>query len=156
MATRIKKKMMKYKIFAVHNDYTGLIIRFTLGLGMFPHGAQKMLGWFGGFGLVKELKLLQELDIPWIVALMVILIEFFGAISLLIGFASRLWSIAFAGLFIGIIFLEHLQYGFFMNWFGNQAGEGFEYHLLVLGLCIALFVQGSGKYALDSLIFRKP
>lgn len=148
--------MMIQKIFSTDKDYTGLIIRLTLGLVMFPHGAQKMLGWFGGVGLVNELKLLQELDIPWIVALMVILIEFFGAISLLIGFASRLWSIAFAGLFIGIILLEHLQYGFFMNWFGHQEGEGFEYHLLVLGLCIALFVQGSGKHAIDSLIFRKP
>ena len=147
---------MKHIIFVTSKDYTGLIIRMTLGAVMFPHGAQKMLGWFGGSGFSKEVELLQQLDIPWLVAVMVILIEFFGAISLMVGFASRLWSIAIGVLFIGIIFMEHLQYGFFMNWFGDQAGEGFEYHLLVIGLCVALLVQGSGKYALDSLICRNP
>ena len=147
---------MKHIIFVTSKDYTGLIIRMTLGAVMFPHGAQKMLGWFGGSGFSKEVELLQQLDIPWLVAVMVILIEFFGAISLMVGFASRLWSIAIGVLFIGIIFMEHLQYGFFMNWFGDQAGEGFEYHLLVIGLCVALLVQGSGKYALDSLICKTP
>ena len=147
---------MKHIIFVTSKDYTGLIIRMTLCAVMFPHGAQKMLGWFGGSGFSKEIELLQQLDIPWLVAVMVILIEFFGAISLMVGFASRLWSIAIGVLFIGIIFMEHLQYGFFMNWFGDQAGEGFEYHLLVIGLCVALLVQGSGKYALDSLICKTP
>ena len=147
---------MKHIIFVTSKDYTGLIIRMTLGAVMFPHGAQKMLGWFGGSGFSKEVELLQQLDIPWLVAVMVILIEFFGAISLMVGFASRVWSIAIGVLFIGIIFMEHLQYGFFMNWFGDQAGEGFEYHLLVIGLCVALLVQGSGKYALDSLICKTP
>lgn len=146
---------MKDKMFETEDDYTGLIIRLTLGVVMFPHGAQKMLGWFGGHGFLKELELLQQMNIPWLVALMVILIEFFGAISLIFGFASRLWAIAFGGLFVGIILMEHYQYGFFMNWFGNQAGEGYEYHLLVVGLSIALLAQGSGRYSIDRLLVKK-
>lgn len=146
---------MKDKILKTDNDYTGLIIRLTLGIVMFPHGAQKMLGWYGGPGFQAELGHLQEMEIPWLVAVMVILIEFFGAISLIIGLVSRLWAIAFGGLFIGIIFMEHFQYGFFMNWFGNQEGEGYEYHLLVIGLCLALWVQGSGRFSIDSFLLQK-
>jgi putative oxidoreductase len=146
--------MMKEKIFNTHNDYTGLIIRLTIGIVMFPHGARAMLGWFGGFGFFNTLEGLQQMGIPWLVALMVIFVEFFGAILLIIGLASRLWAIAMGGLFTGIILKEHLPYGFFMNWFGDKEGEGFEYHLLMLGLCIALLVQGSGKYAIDNFISK--
>lgn len=95
------------------------------------------------------------MEIPWLVAIMVILIEFFWAISLIIGLVSRLWAIAFGGLFIGIIFMEHFQYGFFMNWFGNQGGEGYEYHLLVIGLCLALWVQGRGRFSINSFLLQK-
>jgi len=146
---------MRQLIFSTGSDWTGLILRFTLGLIMFPHGAQKALGWFGGPGFSKEMEHLQHLDIPWVVALLVIMIEFFGAISLILGFASRLWAIAFFILFVGIILIAHLQFGFFMNWFGNQQGEGFEYHLLVLGICLTLLVTGSGKYSIDNLIASK-
>lgn len=144
---------MKNKIFSTNKDWTGFAIRLTLGLIMFPHGAQKMLGWFNGPGFTKEIEHLTEhMHLPWIVAVLVILIEFFGAISLIIGFASRLWAIAFGILFIGIIFTAHIEYGFFMNWFGSQNGEGYEYHLLVIGLCIALGLNGSGKYSVDALM----
>lgn len=145
---------MKHQIFNTHNDYTGLIIRLTIGIVIFPHGAQAMLGWFGGFGFVSTLEHLEQTGLPSLVAVMVILIEFLGAILLIVGFASRLSAIAMGGLFIGIILKEHLPYGFFMNWFGDKEGEGFEYHLLMLGLCLALFIQGSGKYSLDSLISK--
>lgn len=147
---------MKNIIFSANKDWTGLVIRLTLGLVMFPHGAQKMLGWFGGPGFTKEMEHLTEhLHLPWAVSVLVILIEFFGAISLVIGLASRLWAVAFGVLFMGIIYIAHLDHGFFMNWFGNQKGEGYEYHLLVIGLCIALGLNGSGKYAIDRLISKK-
>ncbi|MGN7786438.1 DoxX family protein [Niabella sp. 22666] len=141
---------MKTKIFNTNNDWTGLAVRLTLGLVMFPHGAQKMLGWFGGPGFLKEIEhLTGHIHLPWIVAVVVIFIEFLGAIFLITGFASRLWAIAFGVLFTGIIFTAHIENGFFMNWFGNQSGEGYEYHLLVIGLCIALVINGSGKYSID-------
>nr|WP_294876202.1 DoxX family protein [uncultured Pedobacter sp.] len=140
-------------IFKTDNDWTGLITRLTIGLVMFPHGAQKVFGWFGGQGFSKEMGFFTEtLHLPWLIAFLVIFIEFFGAISLIIGFASRLWSIAMVILFIGIIFTEHLQNGFFMNWFGNQKGEGYEYHLLIIGLSITTFINGSGKFSIDKQI----
>lgn len=147
---------MKNKIFNTHKDWTGLVMRLTIGLIIFPHGAQKMLGWFQGPGFSKEMEhLTVHMHLPWLISISVILIEFFGAISLIIGLASRVWAIIFGILFTGIIFTAHLEYGFFMNWFGHQKGKGYEYHLLVIGLCIALLLNGSGKYSADQLIQKK-
>jgi len=144
---------MKQMIFKTDNNWTGLIIRLTIGLVMFPHGAQKVFGWFGGPGFSKEMSFFTEtLHLPWLMAFLVIFIEFFGAISLIIGFATRLWSVAMVMLFIGIIFTEHLQNGFFINWFGNQKGEGYEYHLLIIGLSITAFINGSGKFSIDKQV----
>ena len=145
---------MKNRTLTTNNHLTGLIIRLTLGIVLFPHGAQKMLGWFGGPGFTKEMEFLQQLNLPWIIAFLVIFTEFFGAISLIVGFASRIWSALTIILFMGIIFTSHLEHGFFMNWSGNQKGEGYEYHLLVLGICMALLVTGGGKYSFDNLIVK--
>lgn len=143
---------MKEKIFATGNDWTGLILRLTLGLVLFPHGAQKLLGWFGGYGFTNTMNGLSGMGIPAIVALLVIVLEFFGALALIFGFASRIWSIGLFGLFMGIIVKVHSAHGFFMNWAGTQAGEGFEYHLLVLGIAAAILLNGSGKFSIDGLI----
>jgi len=50
--------------------------------------------------------------------------------------------------------MVHVQNGFFMNWFGNQSGEGFEYHLLVVGMSLALVISGGGKWSLDRLMLK--
>ncbi|AEI50192.1 DoxX family protein [Runella slithyformis] len=144
---------MKNKIFNTNNDLTGLITRLTLGLILFPHGAQKMLGLFGGYGFNGTMAFFTEtLHLPWVVGFSVIIIEFAGALSFAVGFASRIWSVLTIILFIGIIFTSHLDNGFFMNWFGNQKGEGYEYHLLIIGLSLATLVNGSGKYSIDERI----
>ena len=147
---------MTQKIFRTNNDLTGFVTRLTIGLIMFPHGAQKMFGWFGGPGYAGEMKFFTEtLHIPWLIAFTVIIIEFFGSISLIIGFASRLWAVAMILLFMGIIFIAHVDNGFFMNWYGNQKGEGFEYHLLIIGLALATLISGSGKYSMDGILVQK-
>ncbi|SEW45022.1 ester cyclase [Chitinophaga arvensicola] len=147
---------MKQRIFSTHNDWTGLILRLTLGLILFPHGAQKVLGWFGGPGFTKEMSFFTDtLHLPWLIAFLVIVTEFFGALSLIAGFASRLWAVAIIILFVGIIFIAHIDNGFFMNWFGTQKGEGYEYHLLIIGLSLAILCQGSGKYAIDNGLIRR-
>lgn len=147
---------MKNRIFNTTNNWTGFITRLTIGLIMFPHGAQKTLGWFGGPGFSGEMHFFtQNLQLPWLVALLVIVIEFVGAICLILGLASRLWSVAMILLFIGIILMAHADHGFFMNWFGTQKGEGYEYHLLVIGLCLSTLVSGSGKYSLDRWWFKQ-
>jgi putative oxidoreductase len=151
--TEIKPLSWKQRFFTTHNDWTGTILRLTLGGILWPHGAQKLLGWFDGPGFSQEMQFFTEvMNMSWLVGLSVIIIEFFGALSLIIGLATRFWAVGVIGLMMGIIFTSHLEYGFFMNWFGNQAGEGFEYHLLFIGLALALLLQGSGKYAVDGKI----
>jgi putative oxidoreductase len=146
---------MKNRIFETKNDWTGLVTRLTIGLILFPHGAQKMLGWFGGYGFNGTMNFFtSSVGLPWIVAFMVIVIEFIGSLSLIAGFASRLWALLTIILMIGIVFTVHLNNGFFMNWFGNQKGEGYEYHLLVIGLSLSSLIAGSGKYSVDRIIVR--
>lgn len=145
---------MKY-FFQTHNDWTGLVLRLTLGLIIFPHGAQKLLGWFGGFGFSGTMGYFTgTVKLPWLIAFLVILVEFFGSLCLLAGLGGRIWSVALVILMLGIIFTAHVKHGFFMNWIGNQAGEGYEYHLLVIGMSIALLLNGSGKFSLDGIITR--
>jgi putative oxidoreductase len=147
---------MKIKIFSTNNDFTGLITRLTIGLILLPHGTQKMLGIFGGYGFSGTMNFFTNtLHLPWLIGFFVIIIEFVGALSLIAGFASRVWSGLVIILFLGIIFTSHLSNGFFMNWFGNQKGEGYEYHLLVIGLSLATLINGSGKYSVDESLSKR-
>lgn len=144
---------MFMSILSANGDITGLILRITLALILFPHGAQKLLGWFGGYGFKGTMGFFTgTVNLPYFVGLLVILIEFFAPILLLIGFATRIAALGILGLMIGIIFTSHIGNGFFMNWAGNQPGEGFEYHLLVIGLCIALLIEGAGRFSVDRLL----
>jgi putative oxidoreductase len=146
---------MRQLLFSTTQDWTGFILRITLGCVMFSHGAQKLLGWYGGYGFNGTMKFFTDsMKMPWIFAFLVIFIEFFGALALLAGFASRLWAIGLVVIMIGAIYTTNLKYGFFMNWFGNQAGEGYEYHLLVIAICLVILFLGSGRYSIDGLIAR--
>ena len=147
---------MKNKIFKTNNDLTGLVIRMTVGLVLFPHGAQKMLGTFGGYGYKGTMHFFTDtMHLPWLISFLIIIIEFVGALSLLFGFASRIWSLCILVLMVGVILTSHVEYGFFMNWFGQQKGEGYEFHLLMIGLCLALIFNGSGRYSADNLLTSK-
>jgi putative oxidoreductase len=138
------------KIFQTTESKSATILRIVLGIILFPHGAQKMLGWFGGYGFNGTMGFLTGASgLPWIIAFLVIAIEFFGAIALVFGFATRIVAAGIISLFTGIIYTSHLQNGFFMNWAGNLKGEGYEYHLLVIGIAIALLVSGAGKWSVD-------
>lgn len=131
------------------------IARWTLGLVMLPHGAQKLLGLFGGYGYTATMDALtSQMGLPSIIAFSVIMIEFFGSISLLLGLFSRFWALALTGMFIGIILTTQLEHGFFMNWYGNQAGEGYEFSLLIIGLALSVVINGSGKWSLDGFISK--
>lgn len=147
---------MVKRVLRTNNDWTGLVTRTTIGIILLPHGAQKLLGLFGGYGFRGTISFLTDtMHLPWTIGLLVIIIEFFGSLSLIAGFASRIWSALTIILFIGIIVSSHLDNGFFMNWFGNQKGEGFEFHLLIIGLSLATLINGSGKFSADNLVTRK-
>ncbi|WP_431160826.1 DoxX family protein [Flagellimonas beolgyonensis] len=145
------------KILLETNPTIGFVIaRSTLGLVMFPHGAQKLLGLFDGNGYSATMDFFTtQMGLPSLVAFTIIIIEFFGSIALILGFISRFWALSFAGMFVGIIYTTQWEHGFFMNWFGNQAGEGYEYSLLIIGLALSILVNGSGKWSMDSLISKK-
>ncbi len=146
---------MKNKIFDTNNDWTGVIARLAIGIVLFPHGAQKLLGVFGGYGFSGTMGFFTgTVHLPWIIAFLVIIIEFFGSVSFILGFASRIWATLTIILMLGIILTSHIDNGFFMNWLGNQKGEGYEYHLLVIGLCLAILANGSGKYSADKIISK--
>ena len=126
-----------------------LIVRLTLGIVMFPHGAQKLLGWFGGAGFSATLKGMTGMGLPAAVVILVIAVEFLGSLSLILGLLGRLSALGFIGLMLGAIFMVHLPNGFFMNWMGSQKGEGIEYHILVIGIALAILVKGSGSLSVD-------
>jgi len=141
------------KLLSTNNNAAITVVRILLGIVLFPHGAQKLLGWFGGYGFTGTMGFLTGMQhLPYIIALLVILIEFFGGLFLIIGFATRYVALAVIILFAGIVFTVHLQNGFFMNWNGNQKGEGFEYHLLVISIAVALLINGAGALSLDKKI----
>ena len=138
---------------ATNDDAGPVILRLTLALVFFPHGAQKLLGWFGGFGFSGTMDYLTgAVGLPAVIALLVILIEFFGPIALALGFFTRAAALGIGAVMVGAIATQHWQHGFFMNWTGQQAGEGFEYHLLVLGIVLVLLLKGSGALSLDRLL----
>lgn len=129
--------------------------RLVLAAVMFPHGAQKLFGWFGGYGFDGTMGFLTgQVGLPWIVALTVILAESVGALALAAGLLSRIAAAGIAAVMIGAVVTAHLPHGFFMNWSGQQGGEGFEYHLLALALALPIVVRGGGRLAVDAVIAR--
>jgi putative oxidoreductase len=142
--------------FQTDDTWTGLVLRITLGLVMFPHGAQKLLGWYGGFGFSRTMGFFTEtMHLPWIVALLVIVGEFFGSLGLIAGLLTRFTAASFMVIMLGAITTAHLQNGFFMNWLGKQQGEGYEYHLLVIGIGLTLLIAGAGKWSVDKVIAER-
>ena len=130
-------------------DFAGLFMRLALGIAIFPHGAQKVLGWFGGHGPSATIEGLGKAGLPpWLVVL-VMAAEFGGSILLIVGFLTRIAAFGIGCLMAGAIAMVHGKVGFFMNWAGTQKGEGFEYHILALGLAIALMFTGGGALSLD-------
>jgi len=137
------------------DGWTGLVLRLTLGLVMYPHGAQKLLGWYGGFGFEGMMGFFtQQMGMPWLVAFLVIIGESFGSVALLAGLLTRFTAASFGIIMLGAISMVHLPHGFFMNWSGKQQGEGYEYHLLVIGIAIALLITGAGRWSADRMITK--
>ena len=140
---------MKRILFNTNDSVVPLFLRLFLAFVLFPHGAQKLLGWFGGFGFEGTMQYFTGMrGMPWIVGFVVILIEFFGPIALVLGFAVRFWSLAIAVVMTGIILTTFTEY-FFMNWFGEHKTEGMEFFLLTIGMSLALIFSGGGKFSVD-------
>ncbi|TGL96599.1 DoxX family protein [Leptospira barantonii] len=146
---------MLQKFFKTDSDLGSLILRVVTGVVMFPHGAQKLLGWFGGYGFTGTMGYLTGVGIPTPIAFLVIIGEFFGAIGLILGLFTRLSALGVGIIMLGAVFIGHVENGFFMNWAGTQKGEGYEFHILLIAISVVLFIKGAGKASVDSLIEEK-
>jgi putative oxidoreductase len=145
---------MLRKLMLTDDDISRAIVRLFLGLVMFPHGAQKLLGWFGGGGFEGTMQGMTGMGLPAVVVFLVILIEFFGSLALIVGFLGRVAAFGVLCVMLGAICTVHLPNGFFMNWMGTQKGEGFEYHLLAIAMALAVMLKGSGAWSADRSITK--
>jgi putative oxidoreductase len=153
---------MLRKLFQTEDDTATLILRVLLGVVFFPHGMQKLFGWFGGYGFGGTFGWLTgTLHIPAIFAILAILAEGLGSLGLLTGLLTRVAAFGITVNMVVAVYLLHVQNGFFMNWFGamtpagKPVGEGFEFHLLVIAIGIALMIKGGGKWSVDRVIAEK-
>ncbi|MFZ4794467.1 MAG: DoxX family protein [Blastocatellia bacterium] len=143
---------MLKRLLTTSDDRIQLLLRLTLGLAMFPHGGQKLLGWFGGYGFTGTMGFMTGMGMPAVLAFLVIMGESLGAVGLIVGFVTRFCAFGILMIMVGAMALVHFKYGFFMNWSGQGAGEGYEYHLIVAGLALALMIRGGGSLSVDRAI----
>lgn len=142
-------------LFKTDSSVATFLVRVALGAVFFPHGAQKVLGWYGGYGLQGTLGAFTEkMGIPLGLALLAIAAEFLGSIALLFGVFTRVAALGIA-VVMAVAMTMHWQYGFFMNWFGAQKGEGIEFHILALAMAVFLVIRGGGALSVDGAILQK-
>jgi len=143
-------------IFRTESGWMGLVLRVGLGVVFFPHGAQKLFGLFGGPGFAGAMAMFtQKMHVPAPLAFLVILAESAGAVALVLGLLTRVAAFGLLCDMFGAVLMVHLPFGFFMNWMGNQPGEGFEYHILAISISLALMIGGGGKWSADGMIAER-
>src|ERR1700756_3800353 len=138
------------RLMGTTDDLSMTILRLVLGVIFFAHGAQKMLGWFGGYGFHGTMGFFTaKMGIPAPLAFLAICAEFFGGLGLIVGLLSRIAAFGISVNMLVAIATVHAANGFFMNWAGNQKGEGFEYHLLAIAVGLTILIKGAGAFSLD-------
>jgi putative oxidoreductase len=142
------------KVLNTEDDWVLTLMRVVVGIVIFPHAAQLLLGWFGGYGYHASIAGFAHEGIPPVFGFLAIVSEFFGSMGLILGFMTRVAALGIAVDMVVAILKVHLPNGFFMNWFGTQKGEGYEFHLLALALLIAIVVKGAGAFSLDRVVTR--
>src|SRR5947208_14723771 len=141
------------RVFATDDSTATTVLRIVLGLVFFAHGAQKLLGWFGGFGFSGTMhSFTGNMHIPAPLAFLAIAAEFFGGIGLVLGLLTRVAAFGIACNMVAAIVMVHRHFGLFANWSGTQKGEGIEYHLLAIDIAVALMIRGAGALSADAAI----
>lgn len=143
------------KLIQTNNDFAITVTRIALGSMILAHGSQKMLGLFGGYGFSGTMNAMTtQMGIPAFFAFLAILAEFFGGLGLITGTLSRVAAFGVGTTMAVAMFKVHLANGFFMNWFGNQKGEGIEFFILALGLAAAVMIRGGGALSVDGFVSK--
>ncbi|HTM88544.1 MAG TPA: DoxX family protein [Terriglobales bacterium] len=145
---------MLRRLLQTKNDPVLTVVRLVLGIVFFAHGSQKMLGWFGGYGFSGTMGFFEHNGIPAVFAFLAIAAEFFGGIGLLLGLLTRVAAFGITCNMLVAIATLHHRFGLFMNWTGQQKGEGFEFHLLALAITFLIMARGAGSLSLDRLLSR--
>jgi putative oxidoreductase len=144
------------KLIATPNEWHWTLIRLAAGIMIFPHGLQKAFGVWGGRGLSGQLEFFQHHDhIPLVFAFLAIMAELLGGIGLITGFLTR---VAAFGLLCNMTigpYISNLQYGYFLNWTGQQKGEGIEFHILAAAMALTIVARGAGAFSVDRLLMKK-
>ncbi|HEX6850286.1 MAG TPA: DoxX family protein [Candidatus Polarisedimenticolaceae bacterium] len=144
---------MRSWIFDTRPDLVLTLVRLVLAGVFLPHGLQKTVGWFGGYGYTGTMQYFTgKMGIPAPLAFAAIAAETLGPIALVLGLGGRVAAAAIVVVMAVAVATTHLPHGFFMNWFGNQNGEGFEFHLLAVALALVVVLRGSGAYSVDAWI----
>lgn len=130
-------------------SYALLILRLALGTIMVAHGAQKLLGWFGGPGPEGFLGFMGSLGIPAAIGWLAIVAEFFGGIAVLLGAFARAGALMFAVNMLVAMLVVHAPNGFFM---GGEGGGGIEFTLMLFAASLAIVIAGPGRYSLAPAI----
>src|ERR1700686_2331956 len=142
------------KLTTTDKDAAITALRLVVGIVCFAHGAQKMLGWFGGSGFTGPIGFFPGmLHIPAGFAFLAIAAEFFGGLGLIFGLLTRVAAFGIFANMVVAVALVHRQFGLFMNWTGAQKGEGYEYHFLVLAITAFLMIHGAGAASVDRRLF---
>nr|WP_067298340.1 DoxX family protein [Marinobacterium profundum] len=121
------------------------LIRITAGLLLMPHGAQKLFGWFGGYGLDATGQFFATnlgMEPGFLFALLAGLVEFFGGLALVLGLLTRPAALAIAGL-MAVALSVHVANGFFWT------SGGVEYPLMWGLIAFAVFLRGGERFSLD-------
>jgi putative oxidoreductase len=138
------------KLLATSDDWTLTLLRLVMGVIFFAHGAQKTFGWFGGYGFSGTMGFFtQMMHIPAPFAFLAICAEFLGGVGLILGALGRIAAFGIACNMVVAILMVHHNFGLFMNWSGQQKGEGFEFHLLAIAIAVVLMARGSGAFSVD-------
>ena len=146
---------MLRKLMSTTDDYALTILRLLFGIVFFAHGAQKALGWFGGYGFTGTMGFFtQKLNVPAPFAVLALAAEFLGGMGLLVGLLSRIAAFGIACNMVVAVAMVHIHYGFFANWYGAQKGEGFEFHILAVAIALFLMIKGSGPLSLDRALSK--
>jgi putative oxidoreductase len=145
---------MLFDLLSTNPDWIQTIVRLILGVVFFAHGAQKLLGWFGGPGLKGTLRTMHDtLGLPASMAFLAVLAEFLGGVGLITGLLGRVAALGIGVVMLTAIVMVNGRYGLFLNWFGDRKGHGYEYHLLAIALAVVIIVRGSGAMSLDRLLY---
>ena len=146
---------MFHKLMSTTDDFTVTIVRLIFGIVFFAHGAQKLLGWFGGYGFSGTMGFMTHmLHIPAPLGALAIVAEFLGSIGLLVGFLGRVAAFGIACNMVVAVAVLHIHFGFFANWYGQQKGEGIEFHILAVAIALVIMIKGSGAFSVDRALSK--